>query len=141
CNDADFIIHTFMHAVGGHTLAREKNIPDLHVQLFPMFSPTGDYPNVTLSDLKLRSANRWTHKISRLITVWGAKIGFEQVRRRAGFPKRKLYLPFDYDPARSLTPILCAWSPRVLPPSRDWPSNVHITGYFFEKIDSTYQPP
>ena len=48
------IIHTFLHAVGAHTLAREKNIPDIHIQTFPMFTPTGDYPNVTLPDLKFR---------------------------------------------------------------------------------------
>ena len=141
CSDADFIIHTFMHAVGGHTLACEKNIPDAHVQLFPMFTPTGDYPNITLRDLKFRSANRLTHKVSRLITIWGAKIGFEQVRRQTGFAKRKLYSPFDDHAARPPTPILCAWSPSVLPPSRDWTPNVNVTGYFFGELDSTYQPP
>jgi sterol 3beta-glucosyltransferase len=141
CSDVDLVIHTFMHAVGGHTLAREKNIPDVHVQLFPMFSPTGDYPNVTLPNLKLRSANRLTHSISRWITVWGAKIGFEQIRRRAGLPKQKLYSPFDRDPVRPPTPILCTWSPHVLPTSEDWPSNVHVTGYLFGEFDTTYQPP
>src|SRR5678816_1674470 len=50
CRDADLIIHTFAHAVGGHTLAREKNIPDVHIQGFPMYTPTGDYPNVTMPD-------------------------------------------------------------------------------------------
>ena len=140
CSDADFIIHTFMHAVGAHTLAREKNIPDLHIQLFPMFTPTGDYPNVTLPDLRLRSLNRLSHKLSRLITVWTSRMGFEQVCRRLGFPKRKLYSPFDKDTVRPRTPILCSWSPSVIPISSDWPSNVHVTGYFFDKIDSAYQP-
>src|SRR6266498_5246174 len=125
----------------GHTLACERNVPDVHVQLFPMFTPTGDYPNVILPDLKSRSANRLTHNISRLITIWGAKIGFEQVRRRAGLPKRKLYSPFDDHSFRPPTPILCAWSPGVLPPSKDWQSNVYVTGYFFGEYDSAYQPP
>jgi hypothetical protein len=58
CRDADLIIHTFMHAVGAHTIAREKNITDIHIQLFPLFTPTGDYPNIRLPDLKLRSLNR-----------------------------------------------------------------------------------
>ena len=51
CKDVDLIIHTFAHAVGAHTLAREKNIPDIHIQGFPIFTPTGDYPNITLPDL------------------------------------------------------------------------------------------
>jgi hypothetical protein len=61
CRDADLIIHTFAHAVGAHTLAREKNIPDIHIQTFPMFAPTGDYPNVTMPNLGNRFLNRLTH--------------------------------------------------------------------------------
>jgi sterol 3beta-glucosyltransferase len=64
CADADLIIHTFAHVVGAHTLAREMNIPDIHIQTFPMFTPTGDYPNVTMPDLKLRALTRLTHIVS-----------------------------------------------------------------------------
>lgn len=138
--DADLIIHTFSHAVGAHTLAREKNIPDIHIQTFPMFAPTGDYPNVALPDLKLRALNRFTHFASQKITWWTSSFGFEQVRRRAGLPNRKLYFPFDDDPLRPPTPILCAWSPNIIPPSSDWKSNVHVTGYYFLDVDNSYQP-
>lgn len=141
CRSADLIIHTFAHAVGAHTLAREKNIPDIHIQTFPMFTPTGDYPNVTMPDLKLRPLNKLTHILSRRVTRWTSSFGYEQVRRRAGLPKRKLYFPFDEDPHRLPTPILCAWSPSVLPPSSDWTSNVHVTGYYFFEVDNSYQAP
>src|SRR5512134_3188411 len=97
CKDADLIIHTFAHVVGAHTLAREKNIPDIHIQGFPMFTPTGDYSNVTLPDLRSRLLNRLTHTLSAKITWWTAQIGFERVCRRAGLPERKLYWPFDDD--------------------------------------------
>ena len=132
---------SFTHVVGAHTLAREKNIPDIHVQTFPMFSPTGDYPNVTLPNLRLRCLNRLTHIISQKITWWTSKSGFEHVRRRAGLPQRKLYWPFDDDPLRLRTPILCAWSPSVLPASSDWPPHVHVTGYYFFSSNHSYQPP
>lgn len=140
CKDADLIIHTFAHAVGGHTLAREKNIPDIHIQGFPMFTPTGDYPNVTLPNWKFRSWNRFTHKFAQKMSWWGAKFGYEQVRRRAGLSRRKLYSPFDDDRLRPRTPVLCAWSPSVIPPSSDWPPNVHITGYLFDQEDIVFQP-
>ena len=45
---------------------------------------------------------------------WGARLGFEQICRRTGLPRRK-YMTFDADPARPLTPFLCAWSPSVIP--------------------------
>jgi sterol 3beta-glucosyltransferase len=140
CRDADVIIHTFAHAVGAHTLAREKNVPDIHVQGFPMFTPTGDYPNVTLPNWKLRSWNRFTHRFAQKMSWWGAKFGYEQVRRRAGLPRRKLYSPFVDDLVRPRTPILCAWSQRVIPPSSDWPPHVHVTGYLFDQQDRTVQP-
>lgn len=140
CKNADLILHTFTHAVGAHTLARERGIPDIHIQTFPMFTPTGDYPNVTLPDLRSRALNRLTHTLSAKITWWTSQLGFERVRHRAGLPHRKLYWPFDEDSLRPRTPILCAWSPSVLPSSRDWLPNVHVTGYFFFADHDSYQP-
>jgi sterol 3beta-glucosyltransferase len=141
CKDADLILHTFTHAVGGHTIARERGIPDIHIQTFPMFTPTGDYPNVTLPDLRSRFLNRLTHKFSAKITWWTARLGYERVRRRAGLSSRKLNWPFDNDPLRPRTPILCAWSPSLLPASKDWPPRVHVTGYYFLSEDHPYQSP
>ncbi|MCL4275014.1 MAG: glycosyltransferase [Anaerolineales bacterium] len=141
CRDANLIIHTFAHAVGAHTLAREKNIPDIHIQTFPMFAPTGDYPNVTMPNLGNRFLNRLTHTLSMQITMLTSTIGFEQVRRRARLPKRTLYHPFKDDPPRLRTPILCAWSPSILPPSSDWSPRVHVTGYYFLPENKSYSPP
>jgi sterol 3beta-glucosyltransferase len=141
CKDADLIIHTFAHVVGAHTLACEKNIPDIHIQGFPMFTPTGDYPNVTMPDLKLRALNYFTHAVSKKITWWTSVIGYERVRSRVGLSKRKLYFPFDNHSLRPTIPILSAWSPSVLPHSKDWTSNVHITGYFFFDDNRSYEVP
>ena len=141
CQDADLILHTFTHAVAAHTLAREQNIPDIHIQLFPMFTPTRDYPNITVSQWMPAYLNRVTHQAAAKITWWTSRFGFERVRRRAGRPKRKLYWPFDPDPSRPPTPVLCAWSPSVLPASSDWPSHVHVTGYCFFPLNNSYQAP
>ncbi|MBI2331317.1 MAG: glycosyltransferase family 1 protein [Chloroflexi bacterium] len=140
CRDADLIIHTFAHAVGAHTLAREKNIPDIHIQTFPMFTPTGDYPNISLPNLGNRFLNRLTHTASLKITEITSSMGFEQVRRRAGLPKRKIYSPFKNIPPRLRTPILCAWSPSMLPPSNDWDSHIHVTGYYFFSQNKSFSP-
>jgi sterol 3beta-glucosyltransferase len=141
CEDADMIIHSFLHAVGAHTYARERNVPDIHIQTFPMFTPTGDYPNVTLPDLRVPFLNFLTHGMAAKIFWWGTRLGFEQLRRRAGLPKRKLYWPFHEDTVRPPTPILCAWSPSLLRPSSGWPSNVHVTGWYFFKSNRHYVPP
>lgn len=140
CQDADLIIHTFAHAIGGHALAREKNIPDIHIQTFPMFTPTGDYPNVTMPNFGNRFINRLTHIFSAKSFFLSAKIGFEYIRRKAGLPKRKLFFPFDENPLHSLTPILCAWSPTFLLPSSDFAARVHVTGCYFFPLNNSYSP-
>lgn len=141
CKDADLIIHAFSHAVDGHTRAREMNIPDVHVQTFPMFAPTGDYPSVVLPDLKIRALNYFTH-FAGIKIIWQlSRFGFRYISRRAGLPKRKLYFPFDDDPLRPPTLMLCAWSPSLLPPSKEWSANVHVTGYFYSDETESYQPP
>jgi len=81
-------------------------VPDMHIQTFPMFSPTGDYPNISFSDLKLRGLNRFTHIASGKLAWWSSRYGYEQVRRRVGLPKRKLHFPFDEEPLRPM-PRFC----------------------------------
>ncbi|HRQ33586.1 MAG TPA: glycosyltransferase [Anaerolineales bacterium] len=140
CKDADLIIHAFSHAVDGHTRAREMKIPDVHVQTFPMFAPTGDYPSVVLPDLKLRALNYFTHVVGIKIIWWLSRFGFRQISRRAELPNRTLYFPFDDDPFRPPTLMLCAWSPSLIPPSKEWSANVHMTGYFFFDETESFQP-
>lgn len=141
CRGAEFIVHTFAHVLDGHTLARELNIPDACLQLFPMFAPTGDYPNITLPNTGLRPLNRASHHFSSRFMEWGGIMGFEFIRRRAGLPSRRLYWPFRASPERLRTPLLCAWSPSVLPVSRDWPEYARVTGYVFMPGEaSTDQP-
>lgn len=38
-------------------------------------------------------------------------------------------------------PLMGAYSPAVIPPPADWPRNVHLTGYWFQETQPTYQPP
>ena len=140
CMDADLIIHAFSHAVDGHTRAREMNIPDVHIQTFPMFAPTGDYPSVVLPDLNFRALNYFTH-FAGIKIIWQlSRFGFRYISRRAGLPNRKLYFPFDENPLCPPTLMLCAWSPSLLPPSREWSANIHVTGYFYSDEIESYQP-
>lgn len=85
--------------------------------------------------------NHFTHVFSANLTWWTFRIGFERVRRRAGIPKQKLYWPFENDPLRPRTPVLCAWNPSVLLVSSDWPPYVHVTGYYLFPRDHAYRWP
>lgn len=74
----------------------KMNIPDIHIQTFPMFTPTGDYPNITMPNLGSRFLNRLSRIFSMQITMLTSRMGFEQVRRKTGLSKRKLCHPFKW---------------------------------------------
>lgn len=134
---ADLLIHSFAFTTGGHSLARHLNIPDVSIQAFPMFAPTGDYPNVAFPPLG-RMGNYFSHWLATQIFWYAGNAGFGQIQDLLpdAFPRR-LCWPFESDSTKLL---LFAISPSVIPPSADWKRPVHVTGYFFLD-DENYQPP
>ncbi len=135
--NTDLLIHSLLFTTGGHSLARSLNIPDVSIQSFPIFAPTGDYPNVALPPLG-RAGNYFSHRLATQIFWRVGNAGFRQIQHLLpdSFP-RTLYWPFE---SGSTTPLLFAISPSVIPPSTDWERPVHITGYLFLD-DENYQPP
>ena len=41
----------------------------------------------------------------------------------------------------STTPLLGAYSPRVIPRPQDWPPSAHVTGYWLPEVQAEWQPP
>lgn len=138
--NADLLVHSFAFTTGAHSLARHLNIPDVSVQTFPMFAPTGDYPNVAFPHLG-RLGNFISHWFATQVFWHAGNLGFKQIQRLLpdSFP-RTLYWPFANPDERLRTPLLFAISPSVIPASADWPANISVTGYFFLD-DEAYQPP
>jgi sterol 3beta-glucosyltransferase len=142
CEGADLIIHSFLFIVGGHSWAREHNIPDVSVQTFPIFAPTREFPNVSVPNISSGALSYFSHWIATQIFWYGGNSGYEAMQRATpdgSFPK-KLYWPFDVHPPHLRTPLLFAYSPSILPRPRDWDAHTHVTGYFFLNEDA-YQPP
>lgn len=141
CKNADLIIHSFLFTVGGHSWAREHNIPDVSVQTFPMFAPTRAFPNVSVPNIPPGLLSYFSHWFAAQIFWHGGNAGYGTVRRanpQIDFPK-KLYWPFDKArPPHLRTPLLGAYSPVILPRPSDWGANIHVTGYFFLK-EKAYQ--
>ncbi len=53
CQDADLIVHSFLLTNTGYEIAREKDIPDISAQTFPVFTSTGAFPAPVAPDLPL----------------------------------------------------------------------------------------
>ena len=142
CDGANLIIHSFLFTVGGHSWAREHSIPDVSVLTFPMFAPTREFPNVSMPGLPPGILSYFSHWISAQIFWYGGNTGYGPARRAnpdISYPKR-LYWPFDKSRLPHLrTPVLCAYSPSVLPRPKDWPENIYVTGYLFLD-DENYEP-
>ena len=143
CEGAELIIHSFLFTVGGHSWAREHGIPDVSVQTFPMFAPTREFPNVAIAQLPPGALSYLSHWLATQAFWYGGNMGYGPARRAnpdISYPK-KLYWLFDKSrPPHLQTPLLCAYSPSVLPRPGDWGENIHVTGYFFLAEDN-YQPP
>ncbi|HSV85231.1 MAG TPA: glycosyltransferase [Levilinea sp.] len=139
---ADLLIHGFAFTTGAHSIARELGIPDVSVQLFPVFAPTPDFPAIGMPHNAPRWLNSPSHWFSTQVFWHGGNLGYYRVRRNApaDFPRR-LYWPFKPGHNRPPTPLFFAFSPVVVGKPHGWElPHIHMPGYFFLD-DPQYQPP
>lgn len=139
---ADLLVHSFAFTTGGHSYARELAIPDISVQMFPVFAPTRAFPAIGMPATGLGWLNYFSHWFSTRVFWHAGNAGFYQLRRLApaDFPAH-LFWPFSPSPGRPVTPLVLACSPVVLSHPPDWNlPHIHQPGYFFID-DPDYQPP
>lgn len=138
--NADLLIHSFAFTTGAHSLARHLAIPDISIQTFPIFTPTGQYPMAAFPNLG-RWGNRFSHWLGTFVFWHAGNAGFRQIQHLLpeSFP-RTLSWPFANPNERLRTPLLLAVSPSVLPAAPDLPANISLCGYFFLDEEG-YHPP
>lgn len=142
CDDADLIIHSFLFTTGAHSLARVRGIPDISIQIFPIFAPTREYPPVALSSLPKGLPSYFGHWLTTQIFWYGGNSGYYQKQNQhPDVFSFDLFWPFVDEPPRRASPLLFAVSPTVLPPTREWTNRVNMTGYFFLDAPDAYAPP
>ncbi len=142
CEDADLIVHSYLFTTGGHSLARRKGIPDVSVQLMPMFAPTHAFPCPAMPELPAGPLSYFSHQLMTWVFWHGGNFGYSQLRRRyADVAGLQLHWPFDAREPNP-TPLIFAYSPTVLPCPADWSaSHIHVAGYLFLEAPADYEPP
>lgn len=138
----DMIIHSFAFTTGAHSYARELGIPDVSIQMFPVFAPTREFPAIGVNGSKSGWHNYFTHWLSTNIFWHVGNAGYFQLRKKApqDFPS-KLFWPFKPSNTRTQTPLIFAISPQILPMPKEWNlPYIHQPGYFFLK-EENYNPP
>ena len=142
CDDADLIVHSFFFTTFADSLARARDIPDVSVQLLPMFMPTRAYPMIALPNIPPGALSYFTHWLTTQIFRQVVQMGLRQLRR-AEPEIFNLKLAWPFDTSHSVrTPLLFAYSPTILSqPDDSKAPHIHITGYFFLEAPETYRPP
>jgi len=142
CQGADLVVHTFLFTLGAHAFARQLGIPDMSAQFFPMFFAGARYPQLAFPELPLgRGYNRLTHHIANAVFLSSQRAMYARLHKAIpGLPPR-LAWPFKASGGRAATPLLLAYSPRLVPPEPDWGAYVQPTGFWFLDSPDAYQPP
>ncbi|MCP2170265.1 UDP:flavonoid glycosyltransferase YjiC, YdhE family [Goodfellowiella coeruleoviolacea] len=93
-------------------------------------TPTGERPAIGLPRLPLGPLyNRATYAISNQIEWALVRPSVNRVRKSSGLPEFGFRSPLR-DLGRTI-PVIYPFSPEVLAPSPDWPTNTHVTGFWY----------
>ena len=140
CQGTDGIIHSLLMTQVGHQIALQLGVPDFSALVFPVFSPTSNFPNPGFPDLRWALYNRLTHHLFTQLFSQGGRLAYNWIirRRHSEFPPLAEW-PFNGSRERS-TPILYGFSPHVIPKPTDWSKDVHVTGFWFLASPAHWQP-
>jgi sterol 3beta-glucosyltransferase len=136
---ADVIVYKWPWIVP-YSIAEKLDVPCVPVMLLPL-TPTRAFPSFMMGRGIDRGAvvNSLLWQVP-LWTVWqGLRLDDRTFRRGLGMPAlpHRRPLPKESDGM----PMLCEWSPSVLPAPRDWPANHRVTGYWFLDPPQGWRPP
>lgn len=142
CAGADRIVA----GMGGIYLAiglgEKLNIPVTQAYVVP-FTPSAEFPAALFpQNIALGGAfNKFSHHLMRQIMWQGTRAADVAVRsQELKLPATPFGGPYHSKTLQN-TPVLYGISPAVLPRPADWPSNAHMTGYWFLDAAGDWQPP
>ena len=131
CREADALISLAVFAPFGKSIAEIRSIPLINIEPTPLL-PTGAFPAPGWP--VQQNLGKFLNRLSgsamlQMIWQWYGPY-LNEFRKRFGL------LPLhstDSYRILSSTPLLGAYSPKVIPHPPDWSDQVHITGYWFQK--------
>jgi sterol 3beta-glucosyltransferase len=143
CQGSDLIIAGVGGLFVGQALSEKLGIPLVQAYYFP-FTPTGEFPNalVPLPRMRLPAwGNRLSYSIAQQMLWQNYRAADNKARREVmHLAPAPFWGPFA-SLRRQEQMILYGYSPRVLPPPKDWGHFVHVTGYWFLEPPAGWEPP
>jgi UDP:flavonoid glycosyltransferase YjiC (YdhE family) len=138
CQDADAIICLGVFSAFGQAIAEALNIPIINVEPTPLLwtkaFPAPSWP----IQRDLGGWHNYLSGMAMLQVIWQWYRPFiHAFRQRLNLPT---YSATKFYRTLKATPMLGAYSSSIIPHPADWPENVHITGYFFDDLQTGWQP-
>jgi UDP:flavonoid glycosyltransferase YjiC (YdhE family) len=133
CKDTDLIVHSFLFTTGAHSFARTLGIPDISLQTFPIFAPTKQIAPVFLPRVKIGWLRYFLHWLAMQIFWYAGNMGYRKIlREHPDLPTIKLHWPFSNEKNFHKSPLIFAFSPKVIPRAPEWNlEHIYISGYLF----------
>jgi UDP:flavonoid glycosyltransferase YjiC (YdhE family) len=138
CLEADALISLAVFAPLGKTISEIRGIPLIFVEPTPLL-PTGAFPapgwplQRDLGGLLNRLSGS---AMLRVIWQWYGPY-VNTFRTRFGLPS---FRGADFHRILASTPLLGAYSPSVIPHPPDWPETAHVTGCWFQDLQTGWRP-
>lgn len=141
CKDADLVLYSILGWLSAHSVVEKLGIPGSAALLQPV-TPTRHFPSFAYPMRANLGAlhNRVTYVVGEQL-YW---LTFRGAMNRARTEVLGLQpLPFA-SPTRHLRqlelPVFYGYSPAVLERPPDWPSSIHVTGYWFLDQATGWEP-
>lgn len=138
CRDADALICLGVFSAFGKSVAESLRIPMIVIEPTPLL-PTRAFAAPSWPIQRdLGGLHNYLSGLAMLRVIWLWYRPFvNEFRERLGLPA---YAFGDFHRILRSTPLLGAYSPRLLPHPADWPESVHITGYLFLDSPADWRP-
>jgi sterol 3beta-glucosyltransferase len=130
CQDADLILYSPIGFLGEH-MGERLGVPRALIHFQPS-QPTRAFPHPLVPQARFLGpvGNEWSFRAFDQITWQVLRPILNPWRRSLGLPGMPLEGPMRQI-RHTRQPVLCCFSPAVVPRPADWPSHVHLTGYWF----------
>jgi sterol 3beta-glucosyltransferase len=138
CRDADALICLGVFGAFGQSIAEALHIPIINIEPTPLLPSKAFAAPSWPIQRDLGGLHNYSSGIAMLQVIWLWYRPFvSEFRRQLGlssYAAARFYRLF-----RS-TPMLSAYSPRIIPHPADWPASVHVSGYLFLDRQTDWQP-
>ncbi|HEX2945545.1 MAG TPA: glycosyltransferase [Clostridia bacterium] len=140
CQGSNLIITT-LGAMGASDSAEKLGIPCIHTMVLPV-CPTSEFHSPFVPDFfNLAPYNKLTHELTE-------QIAWQPLRKELNIWRKDILglKPQNFWGAykkiySSEAPVLCGFSPSIVPKPEDWPDSINITGYWFLDEPEGWKPP